>query len=86
MFVIAPINDNKNKEVLVLRSLAVGHPSKDKLKKIINKYMKDEIYLYGAYYNNALSGIIGISVKDNIGIIHHIAVKPDYRRLKIASK
>jgi ribosomal protein S18 acetylase RimI-like enzyme len=67
-------------EVPALLKLAVGSPTPDKIREVLNTYRQPDRILIGCRVDGKLVGILGAKMKDNMAVIQHLAVSPSYRR------
>lgn len=69
------IIDPSNPDLPKVISLAVGYPTKTKVKKVLKQYSSPDYNLLGCFVEDKLIGIIGLQLKDQTkGIIQHIAI------------
>jgi ribosomal protein S18 acetylase RimI-like enzyme len=66
---------------------SIGYPTKEKIAKILSSYEDEGHYIFGAFIDENIVGIIGICLNNTIeSVIRHISVTPQFRRQGIAKQ
>ena len=67
-------------------SFSIGYPTKDKILEVIASYKNVDNQLYGAYLNNQLISIIGLSSNPDQAItVRHISTLPEFRGCRVGT-
>jgi ribosomal protein S18 acetylase RimI-like enzyme len=80
-------NRHSLSDIKDLLSMAVGNPTPEKLRQLMNEFYTGENHtLFIAIDNGKIIGIIGLDITNKPhGVITHIAVHPDRRKQGIGS-
>ena len=70
-------------EVPHLLNLAIGFPTDEKIKAVVDSYRQDNHYFFGFRSGGQISGLMGIELQENRVIIEHIAVLESHRSMGI---
>ena len=64
---------------------SIGNPTPHKISEIIESYNKISRKLFGAFENNTLIAVIGISINKKLINIHHISILKNFRKQGIGT-
>src|SRR3954463_16286924 len=63
----------------IVIAFSIGNPTPEKVQKVLGLYGEPGHYLMGSLEADRLIGVIGLEVREETGIVKHIAVLPEYR-------